>query len=202
MRRIFLIGVLIVLCIAFLLILSFGFKLGPIKLMSYDEVRAMNINEKILLSELDDKTNIQYKQKEDELKQKISNYKITKTEYESLSNTGKIKENAIDEYINIYDFNEVWNTLQNYAKEKSIVLDVEVSENNTISPLTQKYKNYDMKFSLIGDYINITDFIYSIEDDDSLSFEISGFEMKNGENGIEAKFNVSSIPISTESINN
>lgn len=202
MRRIFFIGVLIVFCIIFLLLLSFGLKIGPIKIMSYDDIRNMNINEKILLSELNNKNIVEYKNKENELKEKVSNYSGTKAEYERLLWAGEIKEDSVEKYINIYNFNEIWDSLQNYAKEKSIILDVEIEGNNAIPPLSQNYKNYDLKFSLKGDYINITDFIYCIEDDDSLSFEINKFEISNTSEGLEAKFVVSSVPISVESIKN
>ena len=201
MRKVFFIGVILVTFIIFLLLVSFGFKLGPIKLMSYDEIDSLNINKKILLSELNNKSTVEYANKEKELKEKSDNYKIVKAEYDRLVNRGIIKEDLLDEYIDIYDFDEIWKSVQKYAKEKSVLVDVEIEKNNEKVSISPKYKVYDLKFSLVGDYINITDFIYSIEDDDSLGFTISNFEMKNGENGLEASFSVKDIPINVESLN-
>lgn len=36
---------------------------------------------------------------------------------------------------------------------------------------------YDLQFTLIGNYVSITDFIYDIENDEQLKFEIKNFSI-------------------------
>ena len=201
MRKVFFIGCLLVLCLIFFIFVLFGFKLGPIKLMSYDEIEILNINKKVLLSELESKRNTEYENKEKELKEASLKYESVKSEFDRLSNRGVIDEQMIEEYINVYDFNDIWNTTSKYAKEKNVLIDLNVTKNNGEVSISPNYNIYDLRFSLLGDYINITDFIYSIEDDDKLDFEISDFKMESGENGINTTFIVKSIPISVNSIN-
>ena len=57
-------------------------------------------------------------------------------------------------------------------------------------------------FKISGEYISITDFLYSIEDDDTLGFEIKDFSL-NSENGVlKASFSTKNIPISSQSLSN
>ena len=201
MRRLFFIGVLIIICIIFLLLVLHGFKLGPIKVLSYSEIESLNINKKVLLSELNNKGVINYGNKEKELNEKVETFKKTKTEYEELVNNGTIKEDQLENYIRIYDFNVIWDTIQKNAKEKSVLMDMVIIENNEMVSISPKYKVYNLKFSIVGDYIGLTDFIYSLEDDDNLNFEIRNFEIENGTNGIVANFVVDNIPIAVDTIN-
>ena len=49
--------------------------------------------------------------------------------------------------------------------------------------------------------MNITDYIYSLEDDDRLNFEINDFELKKNGDMLKATFKVKSVPLSSESLN-
>ena len=119
----------------------------------------------------------------------IEQYQNTKNEYESVlaQYSARNASQVVDEDIgkNMYDVEFLWTIIGNYATEEGINLKFDIVPNTT-SP--QAYANSssdyvicDLKFSVKGPYINLTDFIYDIEDDDRLNFEINDFSFKRND---------------------
>ena len=77
---------------------------------------------------------------------------------------------------------------------KSITMDINKSSvpGNNVSG----YEYYNLSFSVTGQYINIANFLYDIEDDDRLAFEIRDFSMTSG----AATFTIYSVPIDSETL--
>lgn len=104
------------------------------------------------------------------LEESITNLKKTKANYEA-------KAKYIDENVELgiittkeYKIERLWVTLGKYAKAENINLKVDVVD-STISG------KYDLEVTTEGEYINITDFIYDIEKDDTLGFKILNFKL-------------------------
>lgn len=143
----------------------------------------------------------------------IEQYKATKAEYERIateyaqlssaqllnSETGK----------DIYDVDFLWTIVGNYATEEGVNLKFDVTKNTT-SPISYSndssdYVVCDLNFTVTGSYINLTDFIYDIEDDDRLNFEINDFEMEKNETEtstepLKAKFVVYAVKLNSENL--
>ena len=200
-RKMVFIGVLLITFIIFILMVCYGFKLGPIKLMSYDEIEEANSNRKELLSELNDKNTNEYESKKVELEKTVQEYETTKNIYNRLVPNDKIADGGINKFVEIYDFNSLWEMISNYAKKNKVELNFDISQSNTMSAISSDYKICDLQFDAKGEYIDITSFIYSLEDDDILDFEISDFELKNENDNLEASFTVKEVAISSDSIN-
>ena len=145
MRKVIFISILIITCILFFLIISFGFKLGPINILGYDEVETANINKKILLNELTNKNEKEFKEKEKELKEVIQDYKETQSAYDELITIKKANK-PIEDYLTLYDFDEIWKILENYSKDKNIVLNLDAVKSDTVMAVSSKYNVYDLKF--------------------------------------------------------
>ena len=201
MRKLGFIGILLIIFIVFILIVNFGFKLGPIRIMSYDEIEEANANRKILLAELNDKNTNEYKNKKIELEKAIQEYKTTKIIFDKLVPSDKLSNDGLNKYMEIYDFNSLWEIVSNYAKENSVEINFDISQSDTMLAISQDYKMCDLKFDVKGTYIDITSFIYNLEDDDSLNFEINNFELNNENDNLEATFIVKEVAINTASIN-
>ena len=103
----------------------------------------------------------------------IQQYETTKTEYESvlaqysMYSSAEVLEQELGK--DVYDVGFLWTIVGNYATEEGINLNFDVTPNKT-SPLaysnnSDDYVVCDLKFSITGPYINLTDFIYDIEDD-------------------------------------
>lgn len=114
----------------------------------------------------------------------IEQYETTKTEYEQVTAQYAILNSieSLEQGKDIYDVDFLWTIVGNYATEEGVNLKFDVTRNTT-SP--QAYNNdsedyvvCDLNFTVTGPYINLTDFIYDIEDDDRLNFEINNFSME------------------------
>ena len=104
------------------------------------------------------------------LEESIDNFKKTKANYET-------KAKYIEENVELgvittkeYKIERLWVALGKYAKSENINLKVDVVD-STISG------KYDLEITAEGEYVNITDFIYDIEKDDTLGFKILNFKL-------------------------
>ena len=136
------------------------------------------------------------KQESNELDDKIQEAReINLTTYPNsiarLENAGKELKNKKKEYelktkaienenVNLgvvetkqYKIERLWITMENYAKRKNLLLKLDVVDTGAGGS-----NLYDLNITLVGDYIDITDFIYSIENDDTLGFKIMNFKLE------------------------
>ena len=58
----------------------------------------------------------------------------------------------------------------------------------------------DLTFNVTGDYIALTDFLFDLEGDDSLRFEINDFVMQKGGQNLQATFVVKDVPIDSKTL--
>ena len=128
-------------------------------------------------------------------------YKTLTNEYETRVNNGSINPSSVKQSLNIFDFNEICDIAQEYAKEKNVEMNFNIKNSDTDVAIFPEYVICDISFEIKGEYIDITDYIYSLEDDDRLNFEIKDFELKKMGDVLKASFVVKSVPISSDSIN-
>lgn len=104
------------------------------------------------------------------LETSIDEYKKTKLKYEAkTANVSDDTEIGIVKIKN-YKIERIWVILQNYAKKEKIELELNLLD-------TTASNVYDLDVTLLGDYIGITDFLYDIENDDTLGFKITNFKL-------------------------
>lgn len=104
------------------------------------------------------------------LETSIDEYKKTKLKYEA--KTASISDDTEIGIVKIknYKIERIWVILQNYAKKEKIELELNLLDTTTSNV-------YDLDVTLLGDYIGITDFLYDIENDDTLGFKITNFKL-------------------------
>lgn len=117
-------------------------------------------------NELSSKT---YPTEVEQLENAIKQLKISKQEYENKTshNTSETSLGTVE--IKTYKIHYLWTILGNYRKDRgiqSLNLDLKSTESQDV---------YDLGFTLIGSYTAITDFLYDIENDEELNFEIKNF---------------------------
>lgn len=147
------------------------------------------------------------------LKQTIEmNKKIAEVDYQTavtnLNTTIKSLENEKQEYEEILSLNSnsgynilgenesytqefIWVRLGTYAKENNLdakfkLEPIGVQTNTSIC---------NINCTLLGDYIEIIDFIYSIEDDDDLNFIVENLEMIPSDDKVQATFTTKNVLI-------
>lgn len=200
MRKYVLIIILIVLAIVCFCLMFFGMKIGFFKINSYNEVVAVSSEKNEILSQLTYKNTTEFEGKKHELSNAIEEYKVKKAQYDDLVSKGQITDNTIYNSMDLYDVDFLWTTIGNYATEKGVTLQLDVTKSSTATSISADYIMCDLNFTITGEYINITDFIYSIEGDDKLNFEISKFLLEKGGENLQATFVVKEIPINSKDL--
>lgn len=102
---------------------------------------------------------------------------------------------AINKQIQSYELEYLWIKIGNYAADEGVTLKMDVAVNNAT------LGTYNLNFSAIGTYIQITEFIYDLDNDSSLLFKIEDFELKpnNSESNLIATFVCKDISININS---
>lgn len=200
MRKYLLILITIVIAIIFCIIVLCGAQIGKIRIYSYDEIVSISKEKVTLLSALDNKNISEYNKTLKSLQTAVQTYQKTKSDYDALVAEGKITEDSIYSSIDLYDIDELGEKIKNYAKEKNVILNMDVVQSATSTSIASEYVMCDLNFKVSGEYISIADFIYSIEDDDTLNFEIKAFSLNEEDGVLRATFSVKNIPLNSQSL--
>ena len=96
-------------------------------------------------------------------------------------------------------------TLGNYGEKEGVDVFYQLTTSATTdtNATSLNYFLADLKFTITGQYMDVTNFISDLENDDKLNWEIREFAMAsgtaNGYSGVSAKFTVRDVPIDSES---
>lgn len=200
MRKYVLMIALVILAIIFFIIMFLGVKIGGFKINSYNDVVAISSDKNELLSQLEYKNTKEFTQKKSNLVEATKQYKIQKAKYDDLVQKGQITSANLYNSMELYDVDFLWTTIGNYATQKGVTLQLDVIKSETAAAVSSEYVMCDLNFTITGEYIAITDFIYSIEDDDKLNFEISEFLLEKGGENLQATFVVKEVPINSKNL--
>lgn len=201
MRKYLLILVLIITGIICFSLMFFGLRFGKFTVIkSYNDVAVVSTEKKQILSELKQKNSTEFLAKKAALNSAVQEYKNKKSQYDTLVSEGQITDSDIYNSMDLYDVDFLWTTIGNYATEKGITLQFDVSKSSSATSISSEYVICDLSFTVTGEYIAITDFIYNIENDDKLNFEISNFLMEKGGENLQATFVVKEVPINSKDL--
>ena len=211
MRRIILVALVAILCF-------FGYNCVTegvlndtlnIKISKFEQVEDDSETMTKALATYNDKNDKQFETLKNDLTVAINSYENTKAEYEELIETLDISfdtpteeesnENVIvDLTTKAYQIEFLLATIGNYATKEGIqdldLVFVESTSSNT--SYNAGYVSADLKFTVEGEYILISNFLYDLEDDDRLAFEIRDFYMVEG----KATFTVYNIPLESSTL--
>lgn len=205
MRKILILVIVLLLCFGCYTVITSGISLGNFKMVSIEDLEVKSSKLKLAKEALDAQNNNQYVAKKTALDTAVKNYKNKKTQYEELLPEMELAaQESSFSAVDLYDIDFLWTIIGNYATEESVTLKFDVTKNATVSKGTlgnsDEYIFCDLNFTVSGDYITITDFIYDLEDDDRLNFEISNFILQKGGSNLEATFVVKSVPINSKNL--
>lgn len=150
-----------------------GLKIGSIELKSIQDIKeaSQNLDEEFnKTKELSSQT---YPTAIEDLDKVVKDLKIAKQQYEAkTANDSNIESNLGVIQIEKYNIEYLWTIIGNYATKNGVKLTLDIKSTNTKDV-------YNLNFSVEGNYIGITDFIYALEDDDELNFEIYDFKISS-----------------------
>ena len=186
---------LILILITLLLILTMfigikGVTIGKIEILGIQGIQAKN-------SELDSKIQDAAKLVEKTYAQTISevnsNAKKLKEEQQNYQDMTAISSDGETQAVNQiekYEIETLWVKLGNHATSEGVVMKMDVTSGSSGAQ-----DSYNLNFTVTGGYVQIEDFISSIENDSTLGFKIEEFKMAPSGNDLQATFVCKDIPI-------
>lgn len=206
MRKIVFLLIMVLAIVGCYIVSVDGVQTNLIQIASYDEVKAANKQLDTQISELNRKNTTDYESKRTALTTAVKNYKDKKEKYEALAPTVQETDEQEPEETTTsntkpYDVDFLWTIVGNYATETGISIDFTFVKSTTASSSSSDYFTMsDINFTVSGTYNSIIEFIYDIEDDDRLGFEIKNFKMSKGGSGVQATFSAIGVPINNENL--
>lgn len=182
-----LIGLLLTLSI---FIVLNGFEVGNVEVLSYLAIQTKS-------KELDETIQEASKLAEKDYKQAVSNVKESskkleqaKKDYEDMTAVSSEGDIQTASQMERYEVETLWVKLGNYATSEGAVMRMDIVQGATSD-------TYNLKFTVNGSYISITDFISDIENDSTLGFKIEEFKLVPSSSGedLQATFVCKDIAI-------
>lgn len=183
--------ILIGLLLALSIFIGFnGFEVGNVEVLSYIGLQIKN-------KELDEKIQESSKLAEKDYKQIVSKVQESskkleqaKKDYQEITQVSSEDDVQAASQIERYEIETLWVKLGNYATSEGAIIKMDIvqgNDNNT----------YNLKFTVNGSYISITDFISDVENDSTLGFKIEEFKMipSSSNNDLQATFICKDIAI-------
>jgi len=138
-------------------------------------------------------------------------YTLAKEEYQKkIDEYGNLLQADSNYLKNKYRIDFLQTRIGGYAAENGIGLTIVRSNSETPDPnaATWGYVLCNLNFMVSGEYINIANFLYDIENDDQLQFEIRNYSMSEGltvegnktDIGETASFTVYDVPIESSTL--
>lgn len=169
-----LISILIILILVLVYVsFSKGVNVGFIKINSIENIKLAKNDLDQDFNIANHLANITYQEEIEKLESAIVNLKSAKQEYQNKNLNNEQNEAITNVQVKTYTIHYLWTVLGNYSKDrnlKPITLDLRTGKGEDI---------YDLEFTLIGNYVGITDFIYDIENDEELNFEIENLKISS-----------------------
>lgn len=202
MRKILLILIIILLLVLGYICLAKGIEISTFPILSLKEIEQTSQNLKTKIEEVNTLIDVEYPRKISELKTSSNKMESAKEEYLKLTNLSSEEQilNARTEKSYAIEF--LWAKIGTHARKEGINLKLEIASSSTGANNVN-----DLKFTVDGSYIAITNFIYAIENDSELDFRIQNFKLLPYQDDIlQGTFTVRNIAIkgntSTQNVTN
>ena len=191
MRKILLTLIIILLLVLGYTIVVNGIEIANLQLLSIEGVKQESEELKSKIEETNKMIDTDYPQEVSQLQNAKNKFDQAKKEYLEYTNASSEEQILEAKTEKTYAIEFLWTKLGVHAREEGVNLTFELvssaSGANTVN---------DVKFTVNGSYIAITNFVYSIENDADLNFTIKNFKLLPYDNEIlQATFTVENIAV-------
>lgn len=164
---------------------NFGF--ANLDVPSYNEVVSNKEKLNADLKELETLNSTGIENAVNQVEAEIKNYETKKQEYDMLALTASEEEIAEANKIERYLLDYLWIRVGNYA-----------ADNNVKFKMTPNSADATLVFDITGSYISTINFIYDLENDMELNFDIEGITIQGaGTDTVKSNFRVEGINVVT-----
>lgn len=176
-----------------------GLQIAGVSIMSIGEIKQENENLDKTIEEAKNKEETEYPAKLNEINTVAKELQTKKNKYEELKQYSSEQELLNAGQSERYNVEVLWTKIGNYATENGVIPKMEILSSSTSTPNAN-----DLKITVTGNYIAITDFVRDIEDDAKLGFTIEEFELVPVTSGdgsnLQATFKIRDIFINQDTI--
>lgn len=158
-----------------------GFEVANIEVLGYTGIQEKNEKLDETIQEASKLAEKDFKQAIRTIEDTSKKLEQTKKEYEDMTVISSDGDIQAAGQIEKYELETLWVKLGNYATSEGTVIRMDIVKGNTAD-------TYNLKFTVNGSYISVTDFISDIENDSTLGFKIEEFKMVPAGNELKATF--------------
>lgn len=196
MKRILIIVLVIIAIFMGYSVVTKGFS-GPfdVTINSYSDVEKKSDDLALKVADYNRNNDTLFDSALNQLNDAIETYEEVKSSYVDLVEELTENGNAEDKVLSAmpaYEIAFLWTEIGNYAREEGLTINLKVKTTNT-TELTKSigYGLYTLEFTIEkGSYVGIADFLYKLEEDDRLDFEIRNYYMTSGSTATFSIYNV------------
>lgn len=169
MRKLLLSILLILLIVMTVLCIKNGINIGPLHVLGIIQIQDANgeLTKKIAEAK---NTNDNYTNKLTEIKDVITDLGNARQEYLQTINVSTESEIREATQTKNYTIEYLWSQIGNHATQEGVIINFEI-----VSGVDENISN--IKFTVNGNYLAITNFITELENDSTLQFTIDEFSM-------------------------
>lgn len=188
---------LISILIVLLLILSVfiavkGLSIGGFKVLGISGIKDKNAELDSKVEEATRLASTDFKRAIGQVQENAKKLTEEKNKYEEMALLNTNEEGQLVTQIQKYEIETLWVKLGNYATSEGATLKIELTTGSSGAT-----DSYNLKFTVNGSYISITDLISDIENDTTLGFKIEDFKLtpSGGTDNLQATFVCKDITI-------
>lgn len=183
----------LLLAVLIVILMVRGIQIGNFEVLSIGQIIEENENLNTKIENLNTLNNVTYKKNLSDLNEATKKLATSKSAYldiASVSSDEEIKEANQDKS---YAMEYLWSQIGNHATTEGVNIKLTV----TSTGVSNKNK---LNFTVVGSYIGIRNFLYSLENDSDLNFRIENFKISTGtsEEKLNCTFTVNDIGIKQE----
>ena len=170
-KLLFAVLAILILVLVFFLVRD-GLSIGKINILGVTEIQALNGQVDQKIAEATELTQQDFNAENQKLNDALEDVATQRERYETVlaqSSKEDIQEALTQEK---YEVEKLWISIGNYADEHNVKVNMQIT--NSSSGIAEVK---DLRFTVNGSYVGITDFIYDLEDDAELEFKIENFNM-------------------------
>ena len=163
------------------------------KVLSFNEITAQGDTLNNKLKKINSLNSSEIVAARNSVNEEKDNFEQKRSEYAALEANASEAEIAEANKKQAYLLDYLWIIIGNYA-----------NDNNVKFKMTTDDVNLRINFDITGSYISIINFIYDIENDENLKFNLNGIEMASSSSAdsTKASFSVDGITVKTNTIPN
>lgn len=172
MRKVLLTVIIVLFVVLGYVSLTKGIEIGNIQILGIKQIEDKSQELKTKIEQVNTLIDVEYPKKITELKTASNNMQTAKSEYLKYTNLSSDEEILAAMEEKSYTIEFLWAKIGIHAREEGINLKLEIVNSSTGANNVN-----DLKFTVDGSYIAITNFIYAIENDADLNFRIQNFKL-------------------------